>query len=774
MLTVTNEIDKQAETSLAALSVLQGDERTKIFIEQTMHAVAMLDKDMCYLAASARWKSDYNLHGQELSGRSHYELFPEIGEGWKTIHRECLGGATNVCEEAMFLRQDGSVQWISWEIRPWHLADGRIGGLLISTSDITKRKAAEKERSRMEEIISKTNEIARIGAWELDFLTDTATWTKMVREILELDDDFVPSINSGIEYFKEGDSRERITNAIATAIEHGIPYDLELELITARNKPIWVRSIGQAEFREGKCIRLFGVFQDIDNARRVQDELTISETQFERTFENSLLGMGIVSTTGRWLRVNNGVCGITGYAKDELLAKTILDITHPDDRANDLVLLGQLLRKEIDSYQIEKRYYHKQGHIVWISLVVSMVADKQGNPVHFIGQIEDITSRKEAQSALLKMNQELNAILDTAHVSIIGTDTNGVVTHFNRGAEILLGYKAAEVIGIHTPVLIHLEEEVVRRGRELSVMLNREIKGFDVFVETARQASYESREWTYITKEGKAFPVQLVVTAIKTATGSITGYLGIATDMSQRKAFEASERRYAILESKSREMEQFAYMASHYLREPLLNILGCIQIVSEEYADGFSDDLKSCFNGVSDAATRMDGLIKGLLDYTRLSRIPHMAQADTQTIAESALAELYPVVSQTKAVVEIGPLPLLRGNVPALKQLFVSLLHNALKFQPEGSTPLVRLSALSCGDEWAFEIRDNGIGLPANANEKIFSIFQRLHKRDEYGGGLGVGLSLCKKIVELHQGAIAAEAGTTGGATFRFTISQHL
>ncbi len=179
---------------------------------------------------------------------------------------------------------------------------------------------------------------------------------------------------------------------------------------------------------------------------------------------------------------------------------------------------------------------------------------------------------------LHKANQELSAIFNSESVSIIGTDTNGVITHFNKGAESLLQYTAEEMIGIQTPKIIHLEKEVIQRGQELTSKFRKKIEGFDVFVEVSRHEKYESREWTYIRKDGSTFPVQLIVSALRNEQGVITGFLGVATDITQRKQMEEKVRTISILESKSKEMEQFAYVASHDIREPLITIINYINI----------------------------------------------------------------------------------------------------------------------------------------------------------------------------------------------------
>ncbi|MEQ8364231.1 MAG: PAS domain S-box protein [Cyclobacteriaceae bacterium] len=532
----------------AELALVESTQRNKVFVDQAPSAIAMFDTEMRYIAASNEWKSDYKLEGQEIVGKSHYEIFPEIGDDWKAIHKECLEGNINKNDEALFEREDGSVQWIKWEVRPWYLSGNKVGGLLMYTADITESKIRDREKRRMEEVIEETTRVANIGAWEVDLVKNKVTWSSMTKKIHEVTEDYVPDLETGINFYKEGESREKIVKAVTQSINDGMVFDLELQLITGKGNNIWVRTIGQPEMKDGKCIRLYGIFQDIDQRKREQLELRNSEQQFKDAFEYSAIGMALVSTEGRWINVNPQIPKMLGYTKEELLNKTFQEITHPEDLETDLELVKKVLNGELNTYQMEKRYFHKNGNIVWGLLSVSLLRDVLGEPVHFISQIEDINSRKKVEDEVRELNHQMSAIFESGtQVSIIRTDTNGLITYFSKGSETLLGYGAKEMVGIHSPAILHKEEEVISRGEELTRKLGKKIEGFGVFIEIPSNERFESREWTYVRKDGTRFPVQLVVTAIRNEKEEIIGFLGIATDITEQK--ESEERFKALLES---------------------------------------------------------------------------------------------------------------------------------------------------------------------------------------------------------------------------------
>lgn len=580
---------------------------------------------------------------EEVVSRNVSQIIPpDLLEEEKMVMERIALGETVSQNETLRVRKDNKTIHVSITLSPIRDAKGNIRAVSTILRDITKQKQEQAEKQRVEEVLERTNEIARIGTWEVDLINNTIYWSKVTKEIHEVPQDYIPQLEPAIEFFKEGKSRETITKVVEDAIQTGKSYDVELEIITAKGKNIWVRSIGQAEFINGKAVRLYGVFQDIN----------------------------------------------------------------------------------------------------------------------------EITKSKEKLNLL---NLELQAILNSGHVSIISTDINGVIRHFNKGAEKLLQYSASEMVGIHTPAIIHVEEEVVRRGKELSAAYKKEISGFEVFIFKAREEEFESREWTYVRKDGSTFPVQLIVTAIKNEVGEITGYLGVATDITDRKLAEEKMRRYSILESKSKEMEQFAYVASHDLREPLLTIINYMDLLLEDYGDQIEGDGKIYTQAISRAAGRMDELIKGLLDYSRLSAKKELKETDFNQVLSEALADLHSLIVSKKAQIESDKLPSLKVYPLEIKLLFQNLIANAIKFNENGSQIKVSISARPIENGWQFEVKDNGIGIEEKDLDKIFFMFHRIHGRTAYEG-TGIGLAHCKKIVELHDGKIWVDSVPGEFSTFHFTI----
>lgn len=258
-----------AEKQEAETTLLQN----AVFIKEAPTAIAMFDTDMRYIAASNQWIKDYQLEGKRLVGQSHYAVSPQIGEDWKKIHRACLQGAVNKCDEALMLREDGSRQWLAWDIRPWYKADNTIGGLIILTNDLTRQKDQQLEKERFESILDQTSMLTQIGAWEVNVATREVRWSKSILQMLETENNSASDIETAIALYAEGESRKQIQDAFATAMQHGGNFDLETELITQKRKRIPVRLIGHVEKTGETITQLYGILQNLELIKQGEREL---------------------------------------------------------------------------------------------------------------------------------------------------------------------------------------------------------------------------------------------------------------------------------------------------------------------------------------------------------------------------------------------------------------------------------------------------------------------------------------------------------------------
>ena len=246
--------------------------------------------------------------------------------------------------------------------------------------------------------------------------------------------------------------------------------------------------------------------------------------------------------------------------------------------------------------------------------------------------------------------------------------------------------------------------------------------------------------------------------------------MGIATDVTERKQAEENARHYAQLEAKNTEMEQFTYIASHDLQEPLRTVSSFAALLTRDYENKLDENGKQYLHYISQSTGRMTELIKGLLFYARIGRERKLEVVDCNKLLAAVKEDLHSSISQANAVVSVSDLPVLEGYKMELTVLFQNLIGNALKFRKKDSNPVVNISAKKINGIWTFKVSDNGIGIERKNKEKIFILFQRLHNKKDYAG-TGIGLAHCKKIVELHNGNIWIESIPGEGTDFYFTLS---
>ncbi len=298
-----------------------------------------------------------------------------------------------------------------------------------------------------------------------------------------------------------------------------------------------------------------------------------------------------------------------------------------------------------------------------------------------------------------------------------------------------------------------------------------DLPAMDAAIETGRQTGkgviYEHR---VICKDGSVKHLLGTGETYISEDGSARMLRGTVQDITESKKAEETAKKYAILQAKSKEMEQFAYIASHDLREPLLTIKNYAELFAEEYEGELNPESSDYLRRITLAANRMDELMKGLLDYSRLSKIKELQQVDCNEIMDTTLADINSLITSRKAKINIDKLPVLSAYPLELKQLFQNLLTNAIKFTEKDLAPEVKVTAAYNNGAWTFCVSDNGIGIAPEDREKIFNLFQRLNDRREFAGS-GIGLAYCKKIVELHHGTIWVNSLPGEGSSFYFTIA---
>ncbi len=361
----------------------------------------------------------------------------------------------------------------------------------------------------------------------------------------------------------------------------------------------------------------------------------------------------------------------------------------------------------------------------------------------------------QADKAMLDL---LSRVFETDVEVVWIMDTEGRILHANRTGERIIGWDPEALRG-------HSMGEYLAPGPEMAE---------DVFAaigDHARRSGSWEGELSFVRKDGTEFPAWGTLNTVQDARGTVTQFIVEFRDRTREKAIQDElDRRTEDLLRSNRDLEQFAYVASHDLQEPLRMVTSYTQLLARRYKGQLSAEADEFIGFAVDGAIRMQSLINALLAYSRVgTRGKEHVVLESRTAFEQACANLRMAIEEAGAEVIAGPLPTVTGDPVQLMQLFQNLIGNALKFRNAGHPPRIAVTAERLGESWEFTVSDNGIGIDPRFWERIFVIFQRLHSREEFPG-TGIGLAMCKKIVERHGGRIRVESEPGNGSRFIFTL----
>lgn len=463
---------------------------------------------------------------------------------------------------------------------------------------------------------------------------------------------------------------------------------------------------------------------------------------------------------------NKGAEKIKLYSAQDILGKHFSIFYTQEDLNRNLPQTLLALANETGRAAQEGWRKRKDGSRFWGSITITALHDEHGDVIGFCKVTRDLTDKKIAEDNLRVSEERYHKMIaEVQDYAIILLSSEGVIENWNAGAENIKGYTSQEVIGKKIEIFYTKED----RESKLPYKL----------LAHARETGKATHEGWRVRKDGTKFWGTIVITALHDKDGEVIGFSKVTRDLTQQKIAEEKLAAYtAELEKQNSELEQFAYVASHDLQEPLRKIQTFAGLIRENIDD--KEFVHKYFTKLDASAKRMSALIRSLLEYSRLSKDkdnPAITSVDLNTIVNEVKQDLELLIEEKKATILTGALPVIIGNHIQLGQLFSNLISNSLKFST--TDPLIKIS---CGIVWKDQIvnapksllntqyyhiifQDNGIGFEEQYNKIIFSLFQRLHGKQEYVG-TGIGLALCKKIVENHNGFIDANSKLGKGATF--------
>jgi len=491
---------------------------------------------------------------------------------------------------------------------------------------------------------------------------------------------------------------------------------------------------------------------DLTNLKQTQTDLkTIREESYHRLLELEVLyrtapvGLGFFDRDLRYVRLNKALAMINDLPVDAHVGRKAIEIN--PRLANIFVpMISQVLASRLPLLNVEITDSTPADRIRPRTWMVNFYPLTNGKTFGVSVVFQDITALKATED----IRARFGVIVESSDDAMISMKLDGSITTWNRAAERMFGYSAEEVIGkpISTLATARQAEEMLRILGEL-----RQGERADEHYETVHRR-----------KDGRHIDVSLTVSPIRDRHGCVTGFSETARDITEQK------RAHAALLRSNEELRQFAFAAAHDLQEPLRNIGLYGQMLDAQYKCNLDAEADGYLTIVIESARRMQTLIKDLLTYTEAVDVcGELGQpVDCNEVCRTGLSNLASALEECRGKINIAPLPTVVAEPAHILQLFQNLIGNALKYRAKERHPQIDVAAERRDDGWVFSVRDNGIGIAPEYHDRIFGVFKRLHGRDV--PGTGIGLAICKRIVEHYGGRLWLDSEAGQGSTFCFSL----
>jgi PAS domain S-box-containing protein len=744
----------------------QVERRFRSLMEAAPDAMVVVNQAGEIVLLNLQAERTFGYSRDELVGRKVKSIIPEgfaerlIADGTRTA-ADALTQQIGTGIELSGRRKDGSEFPIEIMLSPLEHAEGIL--VTAAIRDITVRKAAEEHLAQME------------GRYRglLEAAPDAMVVVNQAGEIVLLNlqaertfgysrDELVGRKVKSI--IPEGFAERLIadgTRTAADALTQQIGTGIEL---SGRRKdgsefPIEIM-LSPLEHAEG--ILVTAAIRDISVRKAAEEHLAQMEGRYRGLLEAAPDAMVVVNQAGEIVLLNLQAERTFGYSRDELVGQKVKRIL-PEGFEERLVTDGTRSAAEALAQQIgtgiELSARRKDGSAFPIEIMLSPLENAEGTLI--TAAIRDITVRKAAQENLRQSEERLSLVVSNAtDYAILMLDLDGRVVSWNDGAERIKGYRAEEIIGQHFSRFY--TAEAIHNG----------VPALEL-AEANSSGRSEVEGWR-VRKDGSQLYANVVITALRDKTGQLRGYGKIARDITERVRTEEHRAKAAgELKRSNDQLEQFAYVASHDLQEPLRMVASYTQLLAKRYQGRLDSDADEFIAYAVDGCNRMQSLIRDLLTYSRSGADGRaLREISGDAALQAALVNLRISIKDSGAIVTHDPLPNLTTDEAQLVQVFQNLIGNAMKYHGP-TVPLVHVSATQSGDkEWTFSVRDNGLGISPQYFERIFIIFQRLHGKHEFDG-TGIGLAICKKNVEQLGGRIWLESQLDKGSTFYFALPVH-
>ncbi|TDE15376.1 PAS domain-containing hybrid sensor histidine kinase/response regulator [Dyadobacter psychrotolerans] len=676
-------------------------------------------------------------------------------------------------DEIRMSSRAGIAFWVELTVTSVFDANGACTNLIAVMRDISARKRSDLELKRTREMLEQTNSVARVGGWEYSLKDEKIYWTSVTKEIHEVEPDFEPTMATAMLFYKEGPGREKMEMAIRESLANGGSYDMELEMITARGNEIWGRIMGASEFHDGKCIRLYGSFQDITQRKEAENKLSQSAELLQK-LTNQAPG-----SLYQFQLFDDGKINFpyfsSGLTKDYLPSLKdlnfdrahLLSLIHPDD-VNGFVKSIYKSAQDLEKWEEDFRVLIPENQVTWLR--GESLPERLENSVMWHGYLQNITHRKQAEDKLLRSEAKFRSLYDSTSDAVVLFDQNGfldcneaALKMFNierdPNSEPLL---LCSMFPLHQP-----------NGEESDVLSKRHIA-------TAYQQGSLSAEWSFIRRTDdveEEFISEVLLNVIDINGQKVMQ--AVVRDITARKMAElqlSEAREHA--EAANKLKSEFLANMSHEIRTPLNGIIGFTDLLLKTRLD---DTQRQYMSMVLQSANSLLEIVNDILDFSKIEAGKLELVWEKTDLLElcGQVADLVTYQAHQK---DLEILLDISSDIPhfihtdsvRLKQILLNLMSNAVKFTPSGEIELkVEVISVKADNThtFRFSVRDTGIGIELQNQQKIFEAFeQEDSSTTKRFGGTGLGINISSNLLAMMNSRLCLESTAGVGSLFYFDV----
>ncbi len=752
----------------------KNEQQYRALIEGSQELIQSMDLEGNLLFVNQTWKQKLGYTDEDLKTLKIFDIIPaEMHEHCQMILQQVVAGELTHKINVVFQTKTGESLKLYGDLVPNYEKE-EITNILVFLKDVTEQRKIELALKESEELYRSLFETSYLGLmlYDLDSQkTITANPTAMRLLGYDADEiitkgayDFVPShlpdgsssrplIDDMTERVRQG---EFIHRTIPSQHKDGTIFmtDLTISPVVIKNKVHALASIRD-------------ITEEIQQAQIIET----SQRRFKAVFDHHPVGISVANKDNIIIEANQLLVQMLGYTKEELIGLSFVDITHPEDRTSNKERLLKLIEGDIEYISFEKRYLRKDGSHFLAQISVSIYYNEE-NELIYLASIQDIDQQRQTELQLIERERLYRNLYDNSYNAICIIDITGsrLIDCNDRYLELFECTK--EVIPTIDPMLFvastqhegqtavefvqNINAQIVKNGSFSYPFIGNKLKSKQAFYAKATSILHE--------KEGS----QQIIVLVQDIDAAYRYQATI-----EQKVNELDEKNKELEKyiNSNLELENFAYIASHDLREPLRTITSFSQLLRYKHNEHLPQEAKEYLQFIHQATRNLNMVVEDLLKFSRVNTQEFIRQnVDLNQLIKTIQQDLQNKIELEKVTFEIQLLPSqLSVNQSQIYQVFQNLINNAIKFHHPDRLPIISINAKQEKDIWHFTITDNGIGIEEEYQEKIFLLFKRLHNKEKYEG-TGLGLAICKKVIEKHGGKIWMESKYGEGTTFHFTI----